>query len=327
MSTRLQLVVANPFHFFSVFAQRRYVVALCFLAVSGVLVALTSGCSRTTKEPNPPSYTHTSNVIYGRKYGMALTMDVFAPTKNANGAAVLWVVSGGWVSTPEFIETAISQSVIEGLVGRGYTVFAVIHGSQPKFTIPEMIGDMQRAVRYVRYHAVDYRIARDRIGITGASSGAYLALMQGVAGVKGNPRASDPVERVSGRVQAVACFFPPTDFLNYGAPGADGMGRGLLKNFPAPFAFHETSPRERRQIGRNISPIYHVTADDPPTLIIHGDRDTLVPLQQSETMIAELKKARVPAQLIIKPGAGHGWPHLDRDMPQIADWFDEYLCK
>jgi acetyl esterase/lipase len=257
---------------------------------------------------------------------MALTMDVFTPRK-ANGAAVIWVVSGGWVSTPEFIPTVISQAVIDGLVQRGYTVFAVIHSSQPKFTIPEMLQDVQRSVRYVRSHAAEYHVAPDRIGIVGASSGGQLALMQAVAGDEGNSRAADPVERASGRVQAAACFFPPSDFLNYGKPGASALGCGPLKKFSAPFAFAERDPRKRREIGRRISPIYHVTSDDPPILIIHGDRDSLVPLQQSEAMIAKLKRAGVRAELVIKPGGGHGWPHFDREMSRVADWFDEDLLK
>src|SRR4030095_5411507 len=108
--------------------------------------------------------------------------------------------------------------------------------------------------------------------------------------------AKDEIDRASSRVQAVACFFPPTDFLNYGKPGENALGRGILKDFSAPFAFQELDPKRGRfgsfvpitdenkilEIGRQISPINHVSSDDPPTLIIHGDKDTLVPIQQAE---------------------------------------------
>jgi acetyl esterase/lipase len=294
------------------------------LLVLAVCFVLSSGCHGT---PKTPLWTRKQDVIYGRKYGMALTLDVFTPTRNANGIGVIWLVSGGWVSSREFIPFDISQSIINELVRRGYTVFAVVPSSQPKFTIPEMLKDVRRSVRYVRYHAGDYHIKSNSIGITGASSGGQLALTQAMDGDNGDPASKDPVERVSSRVQAVACFFPPTDFLNYGHPGADALGQGLLKGFPAPFAFSLTDPAKRREIGRQISPIYHVTADDPPTLIIHGEKDPLVPLQQAKTMIAKLQEAGVTARLIIKQGAGHGWNHLDQDMPKIADWFDRYLLK
>jgi acetyl esterase/lipase len=258
---------------------------------------------------------------------MALTLDVFTPQRNANGIGIIWLVSGGWVSSHEFITFGISLLMINTLVRRGYTVFAVVPSSQPKFTIPEMVKDVQHATRFVRYHAADYNIAADRIGITGASSGGQLALMQAMDGDNGDPLAKDPVERVSSHVQATACFFPPTDFMNYGHSGADALGQGLLKGFAAPFAFSPKDPAKRREIGRQISPINYVSADDPPTLIIHGDKDPLVPIQQAKTMIAKLKKEGVVARLIIKPGGGHGWPGLSRDMPKIADWFDKYLLK
>ena len=303
------------------------------------LACLTLSAS-TVAEAAEPSFTRTRDVIYGRKFGTALTMEVFTPKNNANGAAVIWVVSGGWVSAHEVAEPAFPFSPVNELVGRGYTVFAVVHGSQPKFTIPEILQDMNRAVRFIRSHAADYKIDPDRIGIEGGSAGGHLSLMQGTAGDLGDPKAKDPIDRVSSRVQAVACFFPPTDFLNYGKPGENAIGRGTLKNFSSPFAFQELTTKTQKYGGeyvpitdedkilesvRQISPINHVTADDPPTLIIHGDKDFLVPIQQAEIFVAKLKEAGVPAELVVKSGAAHGWANLDKDMSTIVDWFDKYL--
>jgi dipeptidyl aminopeptidase/acylaminoacyl peptidase len=224
------------------------------------------------------------------------------------------------------------------LLKRGYTVLAVVHGSQPKFTIPEVLEDMHRALRFIRYHAKDYQIDPERIGICGGSAGGHLSLMQGSAGTDGDPKAKDPVERMSSRVQAVACLFPPSDFLNYGKPGEVALGNGILKGFKAPFDFREldkqthafvliTDEEKRREIGRKISPINHVTARSAPTLIIHGDADKLVPIQQAEIIIAKLKEAGVPAELAVRHGAGHGGPAFANDMKTMADWFDKYLKK
>lgn len=282
--------------------------------------------------------TRTADVIYGRKHGVALTMDVFTPKANANGAAVVWVASGGWFSSHAGIPGKIENSNLEELLKRGYTVFAVVHGSQPKFTIPEILQDMNRAVRFIRFNAAKYHIDPNRIGITGGSAGGHLSLMQGMAGDLGNPEAADPVDKVSSRVQAVACFFPPTDFLNYGKPGEDALGRGILKGFAAPFDFHEfdqkakvfvpvTDEAKKIEIGKRISPINHVSSDDPPTLIIHGDADALVPIQQAEIIVAKLKAAGVPAEVVVKHGASHGWKDMNKDMTTIADWFDKYLKK
>lgn len=277
-------------------------------------------------------YTRAEDVVYGRKHGMALTMDVFTPKKSANGAGVVFVVSGGWFSDRQNVNPAF----LAELLRRGYTVFTVVHGSQPRFTIPEAIADLNRAVRFIRSHAGEYKVDPDRLGITGLSAGGHLSLMQGLAGDEGHGDSPDPIERASSRVQAVACFFPPTDFLNYGKPGEEALGNGTLDDFRAPFDFNVfnpdtklferiTDPQVRRDIGKQISPITHVSADDPPTLIIHGDADRLVPFQQAEILIEKLKAAGVEAKLVNKPGAKHGWDKLPDDMNLVADWFDEQL--
>ena len=195
---------------------------------------------------------------------------------------------------------------------------------------------MNRAVRYIRHHAKDYGVNADRLGIAGASAGGHLSLMQGCAPREGNTKSKDPVDQQSSRVAAVACFFPPTDFLNYGKPGVEAIGDGVLKNFKAPFDFVEfdsksnsfervTDIEKRRQITRRISPVYHVTEKSAPALIIHGDADTLVPIQQAELIIEKLKAAKVPCELVVKPKAGHGWPGIDKDFRLLADWFDKHL--
>jgi acetyl esterase/lipase len=158
--------------------------------------------------------------------------------------------------------------------------------------------------------------------------------MQGNAFKPGNPKSPDIVERESSRVAAIACFYPPTDFLNYGKEGELAIGTGTLNNFKAPFDFREfkdgvysqiTDPEKRKEIGKAISPVYHVNKDSAPALIIHGDADKLVPIQQAELIIARYKEFGVPCELVVKKGAGHGWPGLERDLTTLADWFDKHL--
>jgi len=275
------------------------------------------------------------DIIYGRKFGTALTMDLFTPQKNAKGVGVIIVVSGGFVSSHD----SISPAFVTPLTHRGYTVFTVVHGSQPRYTVPEIIQDMNRAVRFIRFHAKDYGIDADRIGVTGASAGGHLSLMLGTAGDQGDPNAKDPVDRISSRVQAVACFFPPTGFLNYGKLGEQKIhATDHAPPYRAAFDYREldkesrlwvpiTDSKRLAEITRQISPVSHVSSDDPPTLIIHGDQDKLVPLQQSELIVDKLKKVGVQTNLMVKKGAGHGWFGLDKDETQLIDWFDKYLKK
>jgi acetyl esterase/lipase len=208
---------------------------------------------------------------------------------------------------------------------RGYTVFAVVHGSQPKFTVPEITQDIHRAVRFIRHDAARWGVNPARLGITGGSAGGHLSLTMGTQGGAGKADAKDPVDRESSAVLAVACFYPPTDFLNYGADGEEAVGVGILKNFKPAFGPGADTPESRQKLGKEISPIYYITGKMPPTLIVHGDADKLVPLQQADSFVRRATQAGAQARLVVKPGAGHGWKDRGPDLELMADWFDDHL--
>jgi acetyl esterase/lipase len=280
-----------------------------------LLLALASASAQTNV-----TFQRTEDVIYGRKFGTALTFDVFQPAK-PNGFSVITLVSGGWFSAHE----AINPELFKPLLARGYTVFAVVHGSQPKYTVTEIEADIHRAVRFIRHHAAQYGVDPNRFGLTGGSAGGHLSLTMATQGVPANPSAKDPIERESSEVQVVACFFPPTDFLNYGQPGEDAVGVGTLKDFKPAFGPRADTAEGRQQLGREISPIYFVHSNMPPILIIHGDADKLVPIYQSQTFVNRCQAVGSPAKLVVREGKVHGWPHMEKDLELFVDWFDEHL--
>jgi acetyl esterase/lipase len=284
------------------------------------------------------------DVVYGRKYGTALTLDVLTPKRGANGAAVIHILSGDFVSQP-LAES--DEWVVQPLISRGYTVITVTHGSAPRYALSDIVRDLYRAVRFTRYHAGDYGIDPDRIGVTGESSGGYLALMLATARVEEPPLAdgidpsgvTDTVDKVSCRVQATACFFPPSDWLDYGEPNLCVLdvpwGGQRLRSILEPrefdlarFTFVPVTDKAKVQgFLSRLSPARRVTKDAAPTLIIHGEKDPTVPLQQSRLMTKRLIAAGVPADLVVKPGAGHGWEDVTSDKERIVAWFDRYLAR
>lgn len=278
-----------------------------------------------------------TEVIYGRKDGMALTMFKLVPKEHSNGKAIISVVSGNWVSNYTYATYLISRARI--YVNKGYTVFVTMHGSQPRYTIPDEIVDLKRAVRFIRYNATKYNIDPGHICITGSSSGGHLSLMVALSDDTIDTASKDPVNNVSSRVQAVAVFFPPTDFLNWGQPNTNlSTARAGLAaaGVASAFEYKEwddttktykvvSSPKKYEQIVKQTSPIYAVSFDDPPVLIIHGDSDKTVPLQQSETIIKKLKEANISNQLFIKQGGGHGWKNIEIEEQKFVDWFEKYL--
>jgi len=266
------------------------------------------------------SFTRTEDVIYGRAFGTALTLDVLQP-EQPNGLGVIYVVSGGWFSAHEFI----NPKVFQPLLNRGYTVFAVVHGSNPRFHIPEIVEQMERSVRFIRSNASRYAIDPNRLGVAGGSAGGHLSLMLATRGGPGRPDAKDPVDRESSAVQAAACFFPPTDFLNYGQPGEAALGEGTLKDFRSAFGDVPTDAEARRKFGEGISPIYHVRTGVPPVFIIHGDADKLVPIQQAQIFLEKVKSVGGQGQIDTRAGALHGWNNWEADIALFADWFDKHL--
>jgi len=265
-------------------------------------------------------YQLTADVRYGTRDQTPLLLDVFTPPKQ-NGAAVLMMVSGGWKSGADSVRPVLFAPFLR----RGYTIFAVRHISQPDCTISGIVEDVCKAVRFVRSHAAEYAVDPQRFGVIGGSSGGHLSLMLGTRGGPGDAAAEQPVDRESSAVQCVACFYPPTDLLNLGQSTENPGNGGPPKSFRKAFGQQAESMDGWKLLGRELSPIYHITPQMPPTLIVHGDVDTLVPLDQSQRFAVEATKQGAVVRLDVRPGKGHGWPTMILDILEFARWFDQHL--
>ena len=270
------------------------------IAIPAAIIALlaTSATAQVTVTPD---------VVYGHKDGMALVYDVFRP-EEANGAAVMYMVSGGWFS--RWQPPARRQRAFQHLLDAGFTMIAVHHGSAPRFKVPDAVADVRRAVRHVRANAAGYGIDPERLGVYGGSAGGHLSLMLGLASDPGDPTAEQPVLRESNRVQAVVAYFPPVDLRGIAGPN---------ERFPA-LDFDPT-------LAADISPIAFVSADDPPVLLIHGDADELVPISNSERMNAALTAAKVANEMVVIEGAAHGFrgPAAGRAREESVAFFTAHL--
>ena len=276
----------------------------------------------------PVAYQATDDVVYGHKDGLALTLDVVEPVENRKGIGLILVSSGSWVSRKSDIlqeedDRRQKDHWLQGLLKGGFTIFVVRHGSGPRYTVPEMTPDINRSVRFVRANAAKYSVDPNRLGITSGSSGGHLSLMAAMTGDDGKLDSKDPIERVSSQVQAVVAWFPPTDMINWGAPNGYKL-IPLLRPGLFERMFGEITDLEAQL--KSISPLYLVTKDSPPLLLIHGDADRTVPLQQSEIMKAKYEEQGAKVKLVVEPGGGHSsWAGIMDDYPPVWDWFDEHL--
>ena len=280
------------------------------LLVNCVLVAATSSADVTIK----------SDVVYGHKDGMALVYDVLMPD-SANGAAILFMMSGGWYSSWAPPKTRARQ--FKDMLDAGFTLIPVYHGSAPRYHVPDAYSDVSRAVRHVKLNAVSYGVDVNRIGVTGGSAGGHLSLMLGLDSDTGKNDERDAVMQVDNSVAAVVAYFPPVAFREEESLPVGIVNNvaeeELLSRFPALDYDPELVP--------TVSPILFVAANDPPTLLIHGDEDPLVDVTHSYAIKEKFEKEGVESELIVIPGGKHGFGGEDAARANKArlEWFQKFL--
>jgi acetyl esterase/lipase len=293
-----------------------------------VILPLLAVCSLHAQQPAE------TNVVFGTHSGLALLMDVYRPP-TSNGFGIVVIPGSGWHMDLGYDARLLKESKeflthISKLNQAGYTTFVITHRAAPRFKFPAPVEDAQRAVRYVRHHASRYGIDRDRIGALGGSSGGHLVSMLGTLDGKGDSEDPDAVQRQSAKVQCVVALYPVTDPAKVDTP----FGSVTVTAFMGMRAPRPNAPKSMpdAKLYWDASPVNHVTSDDPPFLLIHGDGDRTVPFNQSELMEAALKKAGILAKLVRVPGGGHGPTFAGAtekmDWPAMAlDWFDTNLRK
>lgn len=267
-----------------------------------------------------PAFTRTSGIVYTRRHGHDLTLDVVRPA-HATGSCVLVMVSGAWKSDARKFEPWMGASFLR----QGHTLVGVSHLSQPQSSVQEIVEDVQHAARYVRHHAREHGIDPNRIGVFGGSSGGHLSLMLATRGGPGDPQAADPVDRESSAVRAATVFYPVTDLINLGESTENLHDGGPPKSFRQAFGPRAGDLKEWQRIGHELSPIFHVTRSLPPVYIAHGDADTLVPLDQSTRFRDKAAALGREVMLRVQAGGRHGWTTMLWDAHLFAGWMTEKL--
>ena len=281
--------------------------------------------------PNPTRVE--SDVVYGMYSGLALLMDVHYPT-TPNGYAAVFIPGSGWHASLTYaarpLKDAVRNPAGHGaferpMISAGYTVFVINHRAAPRVRHPAPVEDAQRAVRFIRHNATRFGINPDRIGGFGYSSGAHVIAMVGVLDGKGDDTAGDAVNRESARLQAVVSGATPTDLLIPVSSTSAAAVASFLGLVVPPW---EGKTSEEHKTYQQASPVYHVSADDAPLLLFHGDADEEVPFRHAELMLDAAQKAGLTARLVRIPGGTHGdlqKPNAPDYLGEMITWFDEHL--
>jgi len=287
-----------------------------FLAV---VTAGGSGFAQNGPKTVPGDVELVSDVVFGKGGDRELKMHILKP-KKATGESmpvVVFIFGGAW-------RTGSKDSGIKPLTAlaqKGYFCASIEYRFSQEALFPAQLEDCKCAIRFLRSKAGEYHINPDRIGVWGMSSGAYLAALLGTTGDVKDFEGKGGSAEFSSRVNAVVDWFGPTDFTRMDAAGSK------MKHDPA------DSP-ESRLIGGAIqenkekcakaSPLTYVSSNTPPFLIMHGDRDPVVPINQSELLAAALTKVKVKFVFEPVPGGGHGFVGPQHEK-KVLEFFDEQL--
>lgn len=272
--------------------------------------------NQSQQNPRGNSATPTlSDVTYCTMEGVALKMDLYYPASSeAPWPVTMYVHGGGW-SNGDKAEGSGAQE-IPALQSASFLVVSVNYRLAPEYPFPAMIQDIKCAVRYLRAQADEYNLDPNRIGVWGGSAGGHLVNLLGTTNESAGFDVGEYLE-YSSRVQAVVSMFGPTDLTVQFEGGYEGASR-VFDGFDAALA----------------SPVTYVSVDDPPFLMLHGDTDKLVPIEQSQILLAALQAVGVPAELVTVINAGHSFKPVDgkttspsrKEITQmVVEFFEEWL--
>jgi len=243
-------------------------------------------------------------------------LDLYLPSDQENLPLIIWVHGGAFrMGSKEGLEF---DAVPLEYLAHGYAVASINYRLSQHALFPAQIEDCKAAVRWLRMYATQFKLDANRFGVWGPSAGGYLAAMLGTTGAVTAFEVGEYLN-VSSHVQAVVDYFGPTDFLQMDEQRLpDGMAHNPADSPESQLIGGAIQEHQQRVAQAN--PITYVTSDAPPFLIVHGDRDPLVPFQQSKLLEAALRHAGVPVTFYPVVGAGHG-RFTDPRVPELTQAF------
>jgi acetyl esterase/lipase len=257
---------------------------------------------RRVVQPLPiktPGVERTKDILYARERGVNLKLDVYRPRTHPVGCPVLLQVhGGGWVGGSKN-EQALP--LMYELASHGWVCVSADYRLSPHATFPDHLVDLKRALRWVKEHVAEYGGDPHFVVVTGGSAGGHLAAL--LALTQNDPTFQPGFEEADTSVQGCVPFYGVYDFLDRSSAWKHSGLRRMLER-----QVMKGSPEEIPEQWEQASPISHVHADAPPFFVIHGERDSLVPVADARAFVKALReRSKSPVAYAELPGAQHAF--------------------
>ncbi len=260
-------------------------------------------------QQSPSDFKKMPDIVYGTVDGHELKLDLYMPAEAVNPPLLIYVHGGAWRGGSK--ERVLTTTFVED----GYAMASVEFRLSGDAMFPAQIHDIKAAIRFLRGNAHSYGYEATRIGILGSSSGGHLVELVGVTNgheeLEG--KVGDYLDQ-SSDIQAIVSYFGAsnlTTILKQSTP------HGLSVRVPALDLLIGGQPEDKVELARLASPVFHVDATDPPLLMLHGDQDPQMPINQSHELHNAYKEYDLQVQFEVVHGAAHGGEQF-RDEKRIV---------
>lgn len=270
------------------------------------LIGLALGVSCTALATAAEPARHIMDLVYATVGGKSLGLDLHLPAGVRHPSLLVFVHGGAWT-------TGSKSQYPAFLLERGFAIASVDFRSSNDARFPADVFDIKAAIRFLRAKADHYGYRADKIAIVGASSGGHLAALVGVSNGEAALEGTEgEYLRESSSVQAIVSYFGASDLTTILAQSTPA---GLAVRAPALKRLLGEAPDQVPDLARLASPIFHVDRGDPPLMLLHGDQDTQMPLNQAYELQWAYEQVGLHAEMLILHGVDHDAGPFFRDAP------------
>lgn len=264
------------------------------------------------------------NIPYAGDTVQKHLLDIYVPHANKkNTPLIVWIHGGAWMLNDKYADMSYMQNTIRSFIDSGYALASVDYRYSTTAIFPAQIQDVNEAVQFLYDHAAKYNLDKNRIAVIGFSAGGHLASLMALSNNNNVKEFYPPGKKITFKIRCAFDFYGPSDLVMLATNPDTSINN---KQNPVSILLG-AMPVDRPDLAKIASPVTYIDKNDPPFLIVQGEKDESVPNTESKILSSWLTLAGVPNKLIIVPGAPHYGVMYDADYirEDIFKYLDKYM--